>query len=60
MFSIQFNANDIFDTNNERIVMYNGDIKVTTVNYQESRNVMLTLRYNINTSRQLQLKQLHL
>lgn len=51
MFSIQFNANDIFDTNNERIVMYNGDIKVTTVNYQESRNVMLTLRYNINTSR---------
>lgn len=50
-FIIQLQANDIFNMNNERIVMYNGDIKVSTENYQESRNIVFSLRYNFNTSR---------
>lgn len=49
--TIKFSANDIFDTNNERIVMYNGDIKVSANNYQESRNVNMSVRYTFNTSR---------
>lgn len=48
---VQLKANDIFNTNNERVTMYNGDITVSTSNFQESRNVMLTIQYNLNTSR---------
>ena len=43
--------NDLFDTNNERIILYNGDIKVDTNNYTESRNVVATLRYKFNTTK---------
>ena len=31
--------------------MYNGAIKVGANNYQESRNLILSLRYNFNASR---------
>ena len=50
-FEISLKANDIFDANNERITMYNGDIKVGANNYQESRNVVLSVRYTLNASR---------
>ena len=33
------------------MITYNGDIKVITNNYQESRNIVVTFRYNFNTSR---------
>lgn len=49
--TLQLKANDIFNTNNERIIMYNGDIKVGSNNYHESRNFVFSLRYNFNTSR---------
>ncbi|MGM9731348.1 MAG: outer membrane beta-barrel family protein [Prevotella sp.] len=49
--TLQLKANDIFNVNNERIIMYNGDIKVASDNYHESRNLVLSLRYNFNTSR---------
>lgn len=49
--SVQLKINDIFNTNNERIIMYNGDIKVGTDNYKESRHIVLSLRYNFNVSR---------
>lgn len=50
-FTVGLTANDIFNTNNSRMITYNGDIKVITNNYQESRNIVLTFRYNFNTSR---------
>lgn len=49
--SVQLKMNDIFNTNNERIIMYNGDIKVGTNNYKESRHIVISLRYNFNVSR---------
>lgn len=48
---LQFKVNDVFNKNNERIIMYNGAIKVGANNYQESRNLILSLRYNFNASR---------
>lgn len=50
-FSVKLEARDIFDTANERVKMYNGDILVSTANYQGSRNLRLTLRYRLNASR---------
>lgn len=49
--SLQLKFNDVFNKNNERIIMYNGVIKVGANNYQESRNLVLSLRYNFNVSR---------
>lgn len=49
--SVQLKVNDIFNTNNERIIMYDGDIKVGSNNYHESRNLVFSLRYNFNSSR---------
>lgn len=48
--TIQLKANDILNNNNERILLYNGDIKVGSNNYHESRNIILSLRYRFNTS----------
>lgn len=48
---MQLKVNDIFNTNNERIIMYDGDIKVGSNNYHESRNLVFSLRYNFNSSR---------
>jgi hypothetical protein len=50
-FTVGLTANDIFNKNNSRITTYNGDIKINTNNYQESRNIVLTLQYNLNASR---------
>lgn len=49
--TLQLKANDIFNTNNERLIMFNGDIKVASDNYQESRNFVFSIRYNFNNSR---------
>lgn len=49
--TLQLKANDIFDTNNERLTMYSGDIETGSKNYHESRNIVLSLRLNLNTSR---------
>ena len=49
--TLQVKMNDLFNTNNERIIMYNGDIKVSSNNYQESRKLFFSIRYNFNTSR---------
>lgn len=48
VFQLKFN--DLFNTSNEKIILYNGDIKVCTDNYQESRNAVITLRYKFNTT----------
>lgn len=50
-FIVSLTANDIFNKNNSRMITYNGDIKTNTNNYQESRNIVVTLQYNLNTSR---------
>lgn len=50
-FIVGLTANDIFNKNNSRMTTYNGDIKINTNNYQESRNIVVTLQYNLNTSR---------
>lgn len=49
--NVLLKANDIFNTNNEKVTMYHDDIKVGTSNFQESRNVMITFQYNFNVSR---------
>ena len=49
--TVQLKANDLFNTNNEHIIMYNGDIKVGSRNFQESRHLLFSVRYNFNTSR---------
>lgn len=50
-FTVRLDARDIFDTSSERVIMYNGDILVSSANYQEARHLSLTLRYNFNSSR---------
>lgn len=48
---VQLKVNDIFNTNNERVTMYHDDIKVSSSNYKESRNVMITVQYKFNATR---------
>ena len=50
-FTVSLTANDILNTNNPRRLTYSGDILLRAKDYQESRNIVLTLRYNFNASR---------
>lgn len=50
-FTVLLKANDIFNANNEKVTMYHDDIKVSTDNFQESRNIMITFQYKFNASR---------
>lgn len=48
--SIGIQANDIFNTNTIRNIIYSGDIKITGEHRQESRNIVITLSYDFNST----------
>lgn len=48
---LKLRVNDILNTNNMRLTMYCGDIEVVGDHRQESRNVELTIGFNINSIR---------
>ena len=48
--TLQLKTNDIFNTNNYRNILYCGDIKIAGEHRQESRNIVFSVNYSLNSS----------
>lgn len=49
--TLMVKANDIFNRNINKSTLYNDDVASVTHNFEENRNVVITLQYRFNTTR---------